>query len=92
MNVPPPSSSGPKNSLPSAAFAKCTLESSWVFCAAGCAAAVPLGIRARSFAPLLYLGAGGTLADAALSWYRCSSLLAAAGAPAPPEDPAAGGR
>ena len=42
--------------------------------AAGCALAVPLGIRRKSLAPLLVLGIGGTLLDMGVGIYRCGGL------------------
>jgi hypothetical protein len=59
------------------ALADCVFDSSWFWCLAGVLVAVPLGVKTRSYAPLLYLGAGGTALDLLQGWNRCQPQRAA---------------
>lgn len=45
------------------ALAGCVLDSSWFYCVAGVALAIPIGVRLNSYNPLVYLGLSGTLLD-----------------------------
>jgi len=60
-------------------LAACVLSNSWVGTAAGCALAVPLGVRRRSLLPLLVLGVGGTLVDMGIGMVRCAGLSGVVG-------------
>lgn len=60
-------------------LAACVLSSSWLGTAAGCALAVPIGIRRKSMAPLLVFGIGGTLVDMGVGLVRCGGLSAVVG-------------
>lgn len=56
-------------------------EASWFWCAAGLALAMPLGVRFKTYSPLVYFGLGGTAVDLVqgtpISWstakWRCAS-------------------
>lgn len=45
------------------ALAGCVLDSSWFYCVAGVGLAIPIGVRLKSYNPLVYLGLSGTLLD-----------------------------
>jgi len=60
-------------------LAACVLSSSWVGTAAGCALAVPVGLRRKSLTPLLVLGMGGTLVDMGVGLVKCKGLSGVVG-------------
>ena len=80
---PPDPQSTPADAAPAASdqadLAACVLASSWVGTAAGCALAVPIGVRRKSLAPLLVLGIGGTLVDMGVGLWRCGGLSGVVG-------------
>ncbi|KAI7842771.1 hypothetical protein COHA_003519 [Chlorella ohadii] len=51
----------------------CVLNSSWFFCVAGVALAVPLGVKKKSYWPVVYLGLGGTLLDLINGYDKCKA-------------------
>eukprot|EP00873_Tetraselmis_striata_P018191 jgi/Tetstr1/438455/TSEL_027010.t1 len=64
-----------------AALVECVLDSSYKWCTLGIALAVPVGVRLKSYAPLMYFGMSGTLMD-----FLNGSASAATGYCAPPMD------
>eukprot|EP00850_Spirogloea_muscicola_P001179 SM000004S15049 [mRNA] locus=s4:1044654:1044956:+ [translate_table: standard] len=60
-----------------AALGECSLTGSWVFSVAGAALAVPLGIRARSLSPLVFLGTSGAMLDILQGFAACERDRAA---------------
>ncbi|PRW61191.1 Hydroxyacyl-thioester dehydratase type mitochondrial [Chlorella sorokiniana] len=51
----------------------CVLNSSWFFCVAGVALAVPLGVKKKSYWPVVYLGLAGTLLDLINGLDKCKT-------------------
>ncbi|KAL4856377.1 hypothetical protein ACK3TF_003181 [Chlorella vulgaris] len=48
----------------------CVMGSPW-FCVAGLVLAIPLGVRSKSYMPVLYLGVAGTVLDLVTGFERC---------------------
>mmetsp|Transcript_29144 Transcript_29144/g.82168 ORF Transcript_29144/g.82168 Transcript_29144/m.82168 type:complete len:85 (-) Transcript_29144:142-396(-) len=53
------------------ALAECVLNSSYKYCTLGIALAVPIGVKLKSYNPLVYLGISGTLADFLEGYSTC---------------------
>eukprot|EP00884_Botryococcus_braunii_P015887 jgi/Botrbrau1/2982/Bobra.0026s0045.2 len=51
----------------------CVLKSSWIFTCLGLGLAIPLGIRTKSYVPLVTFGGGGTLLDMMAGVYKCGA-------------------
>mmetsp|Transcript_9473 Transcript_9473/g.24147 ORF Transcript_9473/g.24147 Transcript_9473/m.24147 type:complete len:87 (+) Transcript_9473:287-547(+) len=54
-----------------AALVECVLDSSYKWCTLGIALAVPVGVRLKSYAPLMYFGMSGTLMDFLNGYHNC---------------------
>lgn len=54
-----------------AALAECVISSSYKYCTLGIALAVPLGVRLKSYNPLVYFGVAGTLGDYLEGYHNC---------------------
>lgn len=52
-------------------LAECVMSHSYMWCLAGVLLSIPLGVKTRSYAPLLLLGAGGTAIDILHGWSDC---------------------
>jgi hypothetical protein len=48
------------------------LSSSFKYCVLGIAMAVPLGVRLKSYNPLVYFGIAGTLGDFLEGYHACN--------------------
>ena len=53
------------------ALAECILDSSFKYCTLGIALAVPVGVKLKSYNPLVYLGLAGTLGDFLEGYHNC---------------------
>ena len=53
------------------ALAECVIDSSYKYCTLGIALAVPIGVKLKSYNPLVYLGVSGTLADFLEGYNNC---------------------
>ncbi|KAK9814810.1 hypothetical protein WJX72_011894 [[Myrmecia] bisecta] len=51
----------------------CVLESSWKYCVIGLGLAVPLGVKFKSYSPLVYLGLAGTGLDLYTGYTKCEA-------------------
>ncbi|MCO5565104.1 hypothetical protein L7F22_018775 [Adiantum nelumboides] len=50
---------------------ECSMTESWIFSVAACAIAVPVGIRRKSLAPLVFYGTTGAMLDIIMSVSAC---------------------
>ncbi|KAL4458277.1 hypothetical protein ABPG75_013142 [Micractinium tetrahymenae] len=55
----------------------CVLGSSWFYCVAGVALAVPIGVRRKSYMPVVVLGLAGTMLDILNGYDKCKDQRAA---------------
>ena len=53
------------------ALSECVLSSSFKYCTLGIALAVPVGVRLKSYNPLVYFGIAGTLGDFLEGYHTC---------------------
>ena len=53
------------------ALSECVLSSSFKYCTLGIALAVPVGVRLKSYNPLVYFGLAGTLGDFLEGYHTC---------------------
>ncbi|EFN54047.1 hypothetical protein CHLNCDRAFT_136121 [Chlorella variabilis] len=53
------------------ALSDCVLESSWLCTVVAVALAVPLGVRQKSYMPVVYLGLAGTVMDLLNGYDKC---------------------
>lgn len=49
----------------------CSLTESWIFSIAGALVAIPIGIRRKSLAPLVFFGSTGAMLDIIMSVTQC---------------------
>eukprot|EP00270_Netrium_digitus_P008537 TRINITY_DN2559_c0_g1_i1.p1 TRINITY_DN2559_c0_g1~~TRINITY_DN2559_c0_g1_i1.p1 ORF type:complete len:110 (+),score=24.28 TRINITY_DN2559_c0_g1_i1:243-572(+) len=56
----------------------CALSSSWIFSVAGALIAIPVGIRRKSLAPLVFFGTTGAMLDIIQGITNCEKERAAA--------------
>ncbi|GMH41583.1 hypothetical protein BSKO_09493 [Bryopsis sp. KO-2023] len=49
----------------------CVLGKTYFATVVGCSLAIPLGVRYKSYLPLLYMGVGGTIVDLVNGYFQC---------------------